>query len=156
MLYFDVFLACDATQIKCVLSCSVLFPVSAAAFIALDHCVDEWRCRLLYADLPVVYLSTPGGTPWKKCILDPGKLCRDRRGPTCEAALACVWWRKELIIAGSFGVRWTRLQSLSSEWPPCSSGRFIRQREVHSGMIVSEFPLESVACPGWTEIPCLG
>lgn len=45
---------------------------------------------------------------------------------------------------GSFGVRWARLQSLLSQWQPCSSGRFIRQREVHSGMIVSEFPLESV------------
>lgn len=31
-----------------------------------------------------------------------------------------------------------------SQWQPCSSGRFIRQGEVHSGMIVSEFPLESV------------
>lgn len=45
---------------------------------------------------------------------------------------------------GSFGVRWARLQSLLCQWQPCSSGRFIRQGEVHSGMIVSEFPLESV------------
>lgn len=46
VVYFDVFLACDATQIKCALSCTVLFPVSAAAFIAPNRCVDEWRCRL--------------------------------------------------------------------------------------------------------------
>lgn len=46
---------------------------------------------------------------------------------------------------GSFGVWRARLQSLVSQWQPCSSGRFIRQREVHSGMIVSEFPLESVS-----------
>lgn len=116
----------------------LLLPQSA---VSMNETVS---CSYAHLTAYTVYLSAQGNSmhpEWKiSTILENCATAHCyRRGGLVESVLGCVWWRKELIIAGSFGVWWTRLQSLSSQWPPCSSGRLLGREKCILGWLYLNF-----------------